>query len=86
MIGVSLVKAYLTILEQCKRDRNMAYHLDELLRIGSCGVEKKPLVGGPPMSSKPDFIRKSIRTCDRQNPLPHVVEAHSRHRPNPGMG
>jgi DNA-binding CsgD family transcriptional regulator len=39
--GVSLVKAYLKILEECQRDRNMAYHLDELLRIGSCGGEKK---------------------------------------------
>src|SRR6202042_2936002 len=33
--GVSLVNAYLQILEECRRDRNMAYHLDELLRIGS---------------------------------------------------
>ena len=39
--GVSLIKAYLKILAECKRDRNMAYHLDELLRIGSCGGEKK---------------------------------------------
>src|SRR5580658_818794 len=39
--GVSLIKAYLKILEECQRDRNMAYHLDELLRIGSCGGEKK---------------------------------------------
>jgi DNA-binding CsgD family transcriptional regulator len=39
--GVSLIKAYLKILDECPRDRNMAYHLDELLRIGSCDVEKK---------------------------------------------
>ncbi len=39
--GVSLVNAYLQILEECRRDRNMAYHLDELLRIGSCGGGKK---------------------------------------------
>jgi hypothetical protein len=39
--GISLIKAYLDILEECQRDRNMDYHLDELLRIGSCGVEKK---------------------------------------------
>ena len=38
--GVSLIKAYLKILDECPSDRNMAYHLDELLRIGSCGVEK----------------------------------------------
>ena len=35
------IKAYLEILAECQRDRNMAYHLDELLRIGSCGGEKK---------------------------------------------
>jgi DNA-binding CsgD family transcriptional regulator len=39
--GVSLINAYLKILEECRRDRNMAYHLDELLRIGSCGSKKK---------------------------------------------
>jgi hypothetical protein len=44
--GVSLVKAYLQILEECQRDRNMAYHLDELLRMGSCGGEKKSTRGG----------------------------------------
>jgi hypothetical protein len=39
--GPSLVQAYLDLLAECKRDRNMKYHLDELLRIGSCGNEKK---------------------------------------------
>jgi DNA-binding CsgD family transcriptional regulator len=39
--GVSLIKAYLKILDECQGDRNMAYHLDELLRIGSAGGEKK---------------------------------------------
>ena len=39
--GPRSIKAYLEILAECKRDRNMAYHLDELLRIGSCGGEKK---------------------------------------------
>ena len=45
--GVSLVNAYLKILEECQRDRNMAYHLDELLMIGSCGGEKKITRGRP---------------------------------------
>jgi Protein of unknown function (DUF1670) len=39
--GRSLIQAYLDLLAECRRDRNMAYHLDELLRIGSCGGEKK---------------------------------------------
>jgi DNA-binding CsgD family transcriptional regulator len=45
--GVSLVKAYLQILEECQRDRNMAYHLDELLRIGNGAGEKKITRGRP---------------------------------------
>jgi DNA-binding CsgD family transcriptional regulator len=39
--GPSLVKAYLELLADCRRDRNMKYHLNELLRIGACGGEKK---------------------------------------------
>ena len=39
--GPSLVKAYLDLLAECQGDRNMQYHLDELIRIGSCGGEKK---------------------------------------------
>ena len=58
--GPSLIQKYLDILAECRDDRNMAYHLDQLLRIGSCGGEKKSPGGGPPMSSKPDFIRKKF--------------------------
>jgi DNA-binding CsgD family transcriptional regulator len=39
--GPSLIRAYLDLLRECKRDRNMSYHLKELLRIGSCGGGKK---------------------------------------------
>jgi DNA-binding CsgD family transcriptional regulator len=39
--GPALVRAYLEILAECQRDRTMAYHLVELLRIGTCGGEKK---------------------------------------------
>jgi DNA-binding CsgD family transcriptional regulator len=39
--GPALIQAYLDLLAECKADRNMAYHLDELLRLGSCGVGKK---------------------------------------------
>jgi DNA-binding CsgD family transcriptional regulator len=39
--GPSLIRAYLDLLAECRRDRNMRYHLNELLRIGSCGGEKK---------------------------------------------
>lgn len=43
--GPSLIKAYLDLLEECKRDKNMAYHLDELLRIGVCAAQKKTAGG-----------------------------------------
>jgi hypothetical protein len=39
--GPSLIRAYLALLDDCKRDRNLAYHLKELLRIGSCGGGEK---------------------------------------------
>jgi DNA-binding CsgD family transcriptional regulator len=39
--GPSLIRAYLDLLAECRRDRNMGYHLKELLRIGTCGGEKK---------------------------------------------
>jgi hypothetical protein len=39
--GPALVRQYLDLLAQCEMDKNMAYHLDELLRLGDCGREKK---------------------------------------------
>jgi len=39
--GSALIQAYLDLLAECETDRNMAYHRDELLRLGSCGVGKK---------------------------------------------
>jgi DNA-binding CsgD family transcriptional regulator len=39
--GPGLVRQYLDLLAECDRDRNMAYHLDELLRLGDGGGEKK---------------------------------------------
>lgn len=32
--GKGLIGKYLELLEECESDRNMAYHLDELLRLG----------------------------------------------------
>jgi DNA-binding CsgD family transcriptional regulator len=47
--GPALIKAYLDLLAECEGDKNMSYHLDELLRLGSCGVGKKvaPREGHP---------------------------------------
>jgi hypothetical protein len=44
--GVSLVRLYLALLKECEHDKNMAYHLDELMRLGAVGVEKKSSRGG----------------------------------------
>jgi hypothetical protein len=41
--GEGLVKRYLELLSECDGDRNMAYHLDELLRLGR--VEGKKIRG-----------------------------------------
>lgn len=41
--GKRLVAQYLELLEQCRTDNNLSYHLEELLRLGNCGVEKKRL-------------------------------------------
>ena len=43
--GPALIRSYLELLAECRRDRNMKYHLDELLRLGTCGSEKKTAAG-----------------------------------------
>ena len=39
--GKGLIRQYLTLLSECEQDKNLAYHLDELLRLGCVGREKK---------------------------------------------
>lgn len=39
--GKGLVSQYLDLAQQCRGDRNMQYHLAELLRLGGGGGEKK---------------------------------------------
>jgi DNA-binding CsgD family transcriptional regulator/DNA-binding transcriptional ArsR family regulator len=39
--GPALVRKYLELLEECRQDRNLAYHLQELLRVGQAGGGKK---------------------------------------------
>jgi len=39
--GRGLIQKYLDLLAQCESDRNMAYHLEELMRLGMCGGGKK---------------------------------------------
>ncbi len=40
--GPGLVRKYLDLLERCATDRSLAYHLDELLRVGEARGEKRP--------------------------------------------
>jgi hypothetical protein len=35
--GRSLIRQYLELLQECEQDKNMAYHLNEFLRLGNCG-------------------------------------------------
>jgi DNA-binding CsgD family transcriptional regulator len=39
--GRGLVRQYLALLGEREKDKNLAYHLDELLRLGCCGGKKK---------------------------------------------
>ena len=34
--GKALVQQYLNIMTECESDKNMSYHLEELLRLGTC--------------------------------------------------
>ena len=43
--GKALVRRYLDLLAECESDKNMAYHLDELMRLGCCGGGKKDFDG-----------------------------------------
>jgi hypothetical protein len=44
--GRSLIEQYSRLLEECRTDRNMAYHLAELLRLGQGGEKKIRRQGG----------------------------------------
>jgi len=39
--GKGLIRAYLALLEECRQDKNLSYHLNELLNIGRAGASKK---------------------------------------------
>lgn len=41
--GPALVRKYLELVNECRRDRNLTYHLRELLRIGQAGEKKANL-------------------------------------------
>ena len=39
--GKGLIQRYLELLKECRRDKNLRYHLEELLKIGQAGAWKK---------------------------------------------
>lgn len=45
--GKALVQQYLDIISECESDKNMSYHLEELLRLGSCSNGGKKSPGRP---------------------------------------
>lgn len=44
--GQGLIEQYLQLLQQCSKDKNMTYHLEELLQIGNCKGGKKSMGRG----------------------------------------
>jgi hypothetical protein len=44
--GKGLIQQYLQLLAECQTDKNLAYHLDELLRLGCVGGGEKAARGG----------------------------------------
>lgn len=44
--GRGLIEQYLALLEECRGERNMQYHLEELLRLGQGGEKKTSRQGG----------------------------------------
>lgn len=44
--GKGLIRQYLQLLAECETDKNLAYHLDELLRLGCVGGGEKGPRGG----------------------------------------
>ena len=43
--GKALIRLYLDILAECEPDKNMSYHLQELMRLGTCSGGKKEATG-----------------------------------------
>ncbi len=39
--GKGLVQQYLDLITQCESDKNMGYHLEELMRLGTCSKTEK---------------------------------------------
>ena len=39
--GRGLMLHYLELLKECRQDKNLGYHLEELLKIGQAGALKK---------------------------------------------
>jgi len=41
--GKALVQQYLDLITECESDKNMSYHLEELLRLGTCSSRGKKI-------------------------------------------
>ena len=39
--GKGLIQQYLDLIAQCESDKNMGYHLEELMRVGTCSKTEK---------------------------------------------
>ena len=84
--GPALVSSYLDLLAECRRDRNPSTTSKNCSGWEPNHTKKKPLVGGPPMGSTPDFIRKKfgpLRDKTLKNALASDRRPVPTHRPAP---
>ena len=58
--GKALVQQYLEIITECESDKNMSYHLEELMRLGTCSKGGKNPVGGESMINKNDRLKAGL--------------------------
>ena len=65
--GPALIQAYLDLLAECKPDRNMAYHLDELLGSDRAAAKKNRPRGRPAHEHQARLPQEEIRPAPRQD-------------------
>jgi hypothetical protein len=56
-----LVQQYLDLLTECQSNTNLTYHLEELLRLGTCPGGKKETERGASMGNQTDRLTAGIR-------------------------
>jgi len=74
--GKGLIRQYLDLLNEYESDKNMSYHLEQLMLLESCSGGEKRLEGDETMSIKIDRLKAGIRPLlDKtlENALSHRI-------------